>query len=648
MTQPSLPSHTSQSVARIVGILLVLMALFSSSPLTVSADGVVHFYYFFDPNCGSCEEVHKQVIEPLLDKYGARIVVEERNIGDKANFDLMLALEAHYQVAASSIPEVFIGDKALIGPEEITDNLEQQIEAYLKAGGVALPSKVTPGQTTATNTPNPGGASGNAAVKVLFFWSPTCPACQYTHSDVLPPIQQKYGDLLEVRAVNINSAPTQQFWYDTMAAFGIGEDAHYVPMLFIGSEMLLGAGAISETLPGLIDKYLAAGGVDYPLANRITDALAPILPGPTIADEVLGPLAPIYIAYFYQPGCDECERSEHDLAYILEKYPQVQVRRMNVKEDAALNQYLSTKAGVPESKQLTAPSLFIGDKYLLGDQVRAPAIEALLAPYLASGSPEPWIGFDASKVVVEQTVIDRFRSFGILTVVGAGLLDGVNPCAFATMIFLISYLTIRKRTGRALLATGGAFTLGVFLTYLGVGFGLLKFLEALPFLNAISKWIYAITALLCLGLAVGSLVDVFKARAGKLSEMSLKLPERLRSLSKKLIREGTGSKRFVLSALLLGFGVSIVELACTGQVYLPTIIFVLGVEAWRAQAALYLVLYNVMFILPLIGVFVLVYFGTTSQQLIDWMNKHTAAVKLGTAILFLLLAAWLSYSIITT
>jgi hypothetical protein len=48
----------------------------------------------------------------------------------------------------------------------------------------------------------------------------------------------------------------------------------------------------------------------------------------------------------------------------------------------------------------------------------------------------------------------------------------------------------------------------------------------------------------------------------------------------------------------------------------------------------------------LIGVFLLVYFGTTSQQLIAWMTKHTASIKLGKAALFLLLAAWLGYSII--
>ena len=61
-----------------------------------------------------------------------------------------------------------------------------------------------------------------------------------------------------------------------------------------------------------------------------------------------------------------------------------------------------------------------------------------------------------------------------------------------------------------------------------------------------------------------------------------------------------------------------------------------------------LLLYNIMFILPLIGVFLLAYFGTTSQQLIDWMMRHTAGVKLGTTVLFLLLAGWLGYSVVTS
>jgi hypothetical protein len=46
--------------------------------------------------------------------------------------------------------------------------------------------------------------------------------------------------------------------------------------------------------------------------------------------------------------------------------------------------------------------------------------------------------------------------------------------------------------------------------------------------------------------------------------------------------------------------VSVLELACTGQVYLPTISFVVGIPEMRASAIAYLVMYNLVFILPLL------------------------------------------------
>ena len=394
---------------------------------------------------------------------------------------------------------------------------------------------------------------------------------------------------------------------------------------------------------------LALAGHPHQCPAPRARAAAPTVDGePTLvrgappAAEV-GPAAPIHAAYFFQDGCDVCERAERDLAYIQQKYPQLVLRRINIAEGGPLNTYLSERSGVPEARRMTAPALFIGDSYLLGEDVRAPGIQAMLQPYLESGAPEPWAGYD--EAAATSSIVERFRSFGLLAVIGAGLLDGVNPCAFATIIFLLSYLAVRKRTGKALLMSGAAFTLGVFLTYLGVGFGLLKALTALPFLNAISKWLYGATALLCLVLAVGSLQDARKARQGKLDDMSLTLPDRLKKVSHKLIREGTTSRWLIPASLGLGLVVSLIELACTGQVYLPTIVFVLGVPELRTRAALTLILYNLMFIVPLVAVFLLVYFGTTSQQLLAWMRRNAALVKTIMAGFFVMMAVWLIYSI---
>lgn len=231
--------------------------------------------------------------------------------------------------------------------------------------------------------------------------------------------------------------------------------------------------------------------------------------------------------------------------------------------------------------------------------------------------------------------------YGIVTVIGAGFWDGLNPCAFATIVFFISYLAFLGRKGREILAVGAAFALGVFLTYLFVGMGLLKVLEKLPFLTALSHWVYGLTALFCLIMAVFSFLDYLKARRGEFQEMTLRIPLRLRQRINRVIREGAQAKAFVPVAFVTGFIVSIIELACTGQVYLPTIIFVLGTPGMQGQVFLYLLLYNLAFILPLVIVFGLTYFGTTSEQLSIFVSRRTAMIKLGTSVLFLVLTGWL-------
>jgi cytochrome c biogenesis protein CcdA/thiol-disulfide isomerase/thioredoxin len=512
----------------------------------VRADGTVRFYYFYQTGCEACEVVHSEVVEPLLEAYGDRVAIEERDIDEPENLELLLSLEERFQAESVSIPEVFIGNDALIGPQAISEHLEERVEHYAALGGVELPLGA-------------GVVIGSSTPVVI------CPECTVIHSAQRTAVA-------------------------------------------------------SKATPSATPQAMASpGGSDSPA---------------------------IHAAYFGQFGCDSCDRAEIDLQYVVQKYPQLKVQHFDITQDAALNEYLSQQANVPTEKHLTAPSLFVADSYLLGDDIRAANIERLIQPYLATGAAEPWAGWEASQSQAEQTILDRFRSLGLWTVVGAGLLDGINPCAFATMIFLISYLSVRKRQGSALLATGAAFTAGVSIAYLGLGLGLVRFLTALPILNTIGRWLNGLTLVLCVALAWGSFSDFRKARQGRLKDISLKLPDRLRGWIRHLIREGSQANNYIPASLLVGFAVSIVELACTGQVYLPTIVFVLGLPEWRARAALALVVYNVMFVVPLVVVFLVAYLGTTSQQLTQWMTRNAAGVKLATGVLFLLMAGWLGYSLL--
>ncbi len=498
-------------------------------------------------------------------------------------------------------------------------------------------------------------------VRAVLFYSETCPHCQVVLEEVLPPLQDKFGARLEVRMVEISNSANYEALLRMEELYNVPADKATVPELFIGGRVLYGEREIRDQLPALIDTLLGQGGAPWPeeLAGGAVVPTVRMIEKPEecrICDEkeqtaaaklataqasTPTPTPPaLHLAFFYQVGCHECDRAEYDLHFLKDKYPQLQVHEYDVKQHAALAEWLGERNGVPLNKRLTAPAAFVGTDVLLGEQVNARDLEAMLQPYLAGGSQAYWSS-QTDVAAAEENILERFRSFGALTVVAAGLIDGLNPCAFATIVFFISYLSFAGRKGREILAVGAMFALGVFLTYLGVGVGFLKALAALPFLPAISRYLYGLTALLCLVLAVGSLYDWYQVRRGRPDEMKLKLPTSLRRRINRVIREGANVQAVAGVAFVTGVVISLIELACTGQVYLPTIIFVLGVPALRVRALLYLLLYNVLFVLPLVAVFLLAYWGTSSERLGRFINQRTGAIKLATAGLFVLLGAWM-------
>ena len=151
-------------------------------------------------------------------------------------------------------------------------------------------------------------------------------------------------------------------------------------------------------------------------------------------------------------------------------------------------------------------------------------------------------------------------------------------------------------------------------------------------------WFGVPFALLALVAAAFSVRDAFRARRGRMDEMTLQLPGFLKDRIRGVIRTGVRARRFVIAAFLTGIAISFLELACTGQVYAP---IVYQIQQGKLDAVAMLVLYNLAFITPLIVIFLLAYGGLRSESLIALQKKHTFAVKMALGVLFLLLAAFI-------
>jgi cytochrome c biogenesis protein CcdA/thiol-disulfide isomerase/thioredoxin len=463
----------------------------------------------------------------------------------------------------------------------------------------------------------------------------------------LPPLVEKYGDQLEILMIEAAGQEAYEVYLAAIELYEVPPQRQGVPALYIGDYHLVGSVEIPTQLPGLIEDYLKQGGVDYPPLPGLSVYVNQPAPAGE-GEESEASADPIHLLYFYQTGCQECDRVKQDLTYLEGKYPQLVVESRNVREETALAEWMGERAGVPTLRRLTAPTVFVGEDYLLEEELDARSMEALLLKYDDGGAAAVWEAWEEEAGEgAQRSIAERFQGFGILTIALAGLVDGLNPCAFATLVFFVSYLTISGRKGREVLLVGGAFTLGVFLAYMLVGVGFYNVLGLLgDVLTRLGKWVYGLTAVFCLVLAALSFGDYLKARRGNIGDMSLNLPHKLRMRINAVIRKSRQSRTFVVGAFVTGIVVSFLELACTGQVYLPTIIFVMSMPELRGRAFALLLLYNLLFILPLVVVFVLAYYGTGAKRFSEFLQERAATVKLGMSFLFLMLGGWLVISLL--
>ncbi len=224
--------------------------------------------------------------------------------------------------------------------------------------------------------------------------------------------------------------------------------------------------------------------------------------------------------------------------------------------------------------------------------------------------------------------------------VGAALLDSINPCVFGVLIFLIAFMTkLYKSPGRMLLA-GAIYTIVVYLTYFFIGVGFLKFTVSFGF-SQIVYWIAAIIAIIAGLLEVK---DFFWYGKGFSLQMVPGAAQRIKMYTQRLKKiHSKNPSLSYLAAGLLGIFVVLVELPCTGAPYLA-VLAILGQGNYTEGIPL-LLLYNLIFILPLFIIIVVAYFGKSSKKLEAWRKKHRGVMRLATGLFLIALGAFMLYYI---
>ncbi|MCX7995049.1 MAG: hypothetical protein N3A65_04690 [candidate division WOR-3 bacterium] len=454
-------------------------------------------------------------------------------------------------------------------------------------------------------------------ITVHFFYSPDCGHCMDILLDDIPRLQNKYDFRLKKYDLNnLDNYKLLEQWEKEKNIKNIGED---LPVVFIGDSALYGPEEVRKKLEPILKKY---AGIKKPFIKKDTVETKP--------DTLKVITSNINLYYFYQPACPECNRVEALLNGLAKKYPNLIVRRYNIFEDTNKIFYegLADLRKMPGEKRLIVPAIFIGEDYIV-KEIYVEKLESLIQKYSA-GSPR----LDTLKfTTAEKNIIQRFSKFSIIGVMIAGLLDGVNPCAFATIIFFVSYLLFIGRQRKTIIFMSIAFISAVFLCYLAIGLGAYFVLNTISAIKIIGRIIFLLFGIFALILGVLNLYDYFVARTGNTSKMILQLPLIVKQKIHKEIKEKTGIGGIIIGSFVAGIIISFLEFGCTGQVYLPTITFVVSRGYFGFKPIFILILYNLMFVLPLITIAILAnVFSRNSVA--DSLSKRIPVIKLLTALLF--------------
>lgn len=203
----------------------------------------------------------------------------------------------------------------------------------------------------------------------------------------------------------------------------------------------------------------------------------------------------------------------------------------------------------------------------------------------------------------------------LLPLVGvAALVDSVNPCAFSVLLVTIAFLFSLGKLRSSVLEIGLAYILGIFLVYTLIGLGLLQVLHLFDTPHFMAK--LGASLLIALGLAglASHFVPAFPVR--------LRMPQFAHGRMAALMEKASLPAAFVLGGL-----VGVCEFPCTGGPYLA-VIGLLHDRATHAVGLGYLLLYNAIFILPLVVILLLAADRALLARVEAWKKRNTGAMRL--------------------
>lgn len=346
------------------------------------------------------------------------------------------------------------------------------------------------------------------------------------------------------------------------------------------------------------------------------------------------------VVYFYHPQCLGCAEIENEGVITTLEDEGIEVIRYNTGDEEDAKRFIAYNEtyDVDDEHRYT-PLIFAGDTYFYGPEE---IIDAVESGDLQAKAAEPMLD-------VPDTIIDLEGWGGLGRVIVAGLLDGINPCAIAMLLMFISIIGFLKHK-RTLIMVSTSYIIGIFLTYFAIGLGLFWVMaEFQSTLDSIAHILYAVFAFLALTLFFLTFRDFLVTRKEEYGKVINQLPSRLQRWNQKLMKrfsdviknennKGVRALYIGVIPFIIGIIIGITEAACTGQIYIMILLSIRTTEP--ITGTFYLLVFNLLFILPLIVIAVIAVLTRNVMGVSNFFRENMPTIKLLTSIFFILMAIY--------
>lgn len=335
--------------------------------------------------------------------------------------------------------------------------------------------------------------------------------------------------------------------------------------------------------------------------------------------------------YFYGSGCPHCANVKPFLDRLEQKYP-VRIVKFEIYHNYTNYKLFEEYCSAYRIEDLGVPFVAIDDKYFMGDKSIIDNLEREILSCLERECECPTLEACGQVIGGNRTNVSpvyfKNKKLTLPLMLIAGLTDGINPCAFSVLIFLLTYL-LSIGTKKKIVMIGTTYILAVYTSYFLAGLGLFTAIQA----SGLSRFVYNFAAVVAIAVGLIYVKDFFWYGKG----FTLEIPSFGKPKIEKFIQMAT-----IPSAVILGFLVSMLELPCTGGIYLA-ILGMLANQTTRIKAIPYLLFYNFMFILPLIIILLLIYYGIPPDKAEKWRKEKRKWMRIISGMVMLGLGVWMLF-----